>query len=95
MGERSDPNAPRKPGADSRAWLRAIVAGYLIYLGYSLIRDHLKGISSMAPWLSWACGLFFIAAGAAFGFYTWRSWRAAREAAQPSEEPGEDDQPEG
>lgn len=95
MGERSDPHTPRKPGADSRTWLRAVVAGYLVYLGYSLIREQLKGSSAMVPWFAWACGLLFVVSGLAFGWYTWKTWRAASEAAPPEEEQKEDDQPEG
>ena len=95
MGERSDTHTPRSSGADGRAGLRAVVAGYLIYLGFSLIRDHLNGSSVMAPWFAWASGLFFIAAGIAFSFYTWKTWRAASKAAPPAETPKEDDQAEG
>ncbi|MBQ6036829.1 MAG: hypothetical protein IJL43_05895 [Lachnospiraceae bacterium] len=58
------------------AMLRAGVSGYLIYLGYSLIRDQLNGSSAMAPWLTWAAGVVFILAGIGFLFYTWKHYRA-------------------
>ena len=58
------------------ALLRAAVAGYLIYLGVTLIRDRLNGKSAMAPWLAWACGTVFVLAGAAFGWFAWRRYRA-------------------
>ena len=43
----------------NRAILRAVVGAYLIYLGVSLLRDHLGGKSSMAPWFAWVIGIFF------------------------------------
>lgn len=61
--------------------LRAVVAAYLVYLGGSLIRDWLQGGSTLAPWMVWLCGLFFIAAGLGFGLYTWRRWKADAKAA--------------
>ena len=57
------------------AMLRAVVSGYLIYLGFTLIRDMLSGSSDMAPVLGWGCGLLFMLAGALSVFYTWRRWR--------------------
>ena len=68
--------------AKGAAFLRAAVAGYLIYLGYTLLRDHLRGTSTLEPWIAWAAGLGFIAAGAAFGLYVWKRYRAAREEAR-------------
>ena len=58
------------------AIVRAVVAGYLVYLGGSLIYDYLGGSSTMSPVAAWGLGLLFIAAGAGFGVYTWRRWRA-------------------
>ena len=70
----------RKSDARSRAvnmaTLRAVVAGYLVYLGGSVICDLLKGRTSMSPALAWAAGLLFIAAGLGYGFYIWRRWQA-------------------
>ena len=62
--------------AGNIASLRAVVAGYLIYLGVSLVRDRLTGKSDMALWLAWVCCAVFVIAGAAFGWYTWKRWRA-------------------
>ena len=71
--------------------LRAVVAGYLVYLGYTLIRDHLCGTSTLTPWLAWAAGLGFCAAGAAFGLYAWKRYRAALKEAElpPREQPSQ------
>ena len=57
------------------ATLRAVVAGYLIYLGGSLIYGQLKGESEMIPWVAWFFGIFFILAGGAFGIYTWKRYK--------------------
>lgn len=79
------------------ASLRAVVAVYLMYLGVSLVRDRLTGTSDMALWLAWLCGIFFVLAGAAFGWFTWKRWRADtavkpanKEEKQPEEDPPED-----
>ena len=65
-----------KGSAAGMVILRAAVAGYLIYLGYMLIRDHLNGKSTLAPWLSWLFGVLFILAGAGFGWFTYKRYRA-------------------
>jgi TRAP-type C4-dicarboxylate transport system permease small subunit len=74
------------------AMLRAGVSAYLIYLGYSLIRDQLDGSSTLAPWLSWASGVFFVLAGLCFLFYAWKRYRA--ETKQRPAEDGAEDAPE-
>ena len=61
--------------AITMATLRAVVAGYLIYLGGSLIYGQLKGESEMIPWMAWFFGIFFILAGGAFGIYTWKRYK--------------------
>ena len=83
----------RRNKAGSIAALRAVVAGYLFYLGLSMIRDLLRGVSTMSPVFVWIVGLVFIAAAVAFGFYTWKRWRADVEASRfPA--PSEDEAPE-
>jgi TRAP-type C4-dicarboxylate transport system permease small subunit len=75
--------------------IRAVVAGYLVYLGYTLIRDWLRGGSTMSPWVAWGIGLLFCIGGAAFGLYTWKQYRAALKAAElPAEETEEAEPPE-
>ena len=71
--------------AVNMATLRAVVAGYLVYLGGSVIYDLLKGRTSMSPALAWAAGLLFIAAGLGYGFYIWRRWQADSKASDDSE----------
>ena len=74
--------------ARSTATLRGVVACYLVYLGYTLIRDLLRGSSTLPLWAAWAAGLGFCTAGAAFGLFAWKRYRAALEAAKlpPREE---------
>lgn len=69
------------------AVVRAAVAGYLVYLGGSLIWDLRKGSSTLPPAAAWGLGLVFIAAGLAFALYTWRRWK--KDSAD-AEEPEED-----
>ena len=78
--------AQKRTRATNIATLRAVVAAYLVYLGGSLIADYLRGRSGVSPFLAWAPGLLFIAAGIGFGYYTWKTWRAAVAAEPPAEE---------
>lgn len=67
---------PEPRGRESgMALLRALVAGYLIYLGVTMILDRIAGRSEMPLWLSWTCGLLFVLAGVFFGWYTWKRYR--------------------
>ena len=76
------------PRSETAAILRFLVAGYLFYLGVSLIRDRLTGRSTLPGALVWVCGAAFIAAGILFAWFTWRRYRAGR-----TEPPAEDDAP--
>ena len=82
--ERSSVN----PGkAVNMAGLRAVVAGYLLYLGISVLRGQMKGETTLSPLVGWGAGILFIVFALAFGWYTWRQWRAAQDAAcLPAEE---------
>ncbi len=67
--------------------MRAVVAGYLVYLGVSLFRDYLRGDSTLSPLAAWASFLGFCVGGLLFGLYTWKRYQAALEAAKlPPEE---------
>ena len=68
--------------------LRAAAAGYLIYLGITLISDHLSGKSTMAPWLAWCFGVLFVFAGAVFLWYSWKRYRQ-----EMAEQPGASEDP--
>ena len=80
--DRAEYDPQRRSRAGTTLSVRVIAAGYLIYLGYTLIRDLLNGSTTMPVWLSWAAGIGFAAAGAAFGWYTWKRYQADLKAAR-------------
>ena len=90
---------PRKTRISNIAMLRTLVAGYLFYLGFTILRDVMKGEPGSLPvWLLWLCGILFMLTALAFlfmltalafGWYTWRQYRrqtAALEAESAQEE---------
>ena len=64
QGSQGGGRFPMPPLQGEVAALRAVVAGYLLYLGGSLIWDLLKGSSTLPPALAWAAGLGSGTAGA-------------------------------
>ncbi len=77
--------------------VRAVVAGYLVYLGFSLLRGTTDGGTAMPLRLKWFFSLLFIAGGVLFAVYTWRRWRrfsTGQEQSEADEDPGsgEDEQ---
>ena len=77
--------------------VRAVVAGYLVYLGFSLMRGTTDGGTAMPLQLKWFFSLLFIVAGLLFAVYTWRRWRrfsSGQERSETDEDPGsgEDEQ---
>lgn len=54
--------------------VRAVVAGYLVYLGFSLMRGTTDGGTAMPLLLKWFFSLLFIVGGLLFAVYTWRRW---------------------
>ena len=96
-----DENGKNTQSAESRRAvnyfaLRLAVAGYLVYLGFDILRGHLSGASALSPLLSWLCGVGFTAAALAFAFYSWRRYRReCASAADKSGEAPETDEPSG
>ena len=86
-------NSRNRTAAVYKAVLRAAVAGYLIYLGVSMIIDHLNGTSALASWIVWTAGPVFAAAGAVFGWVTWKRYRAETEE-EPAEPEDDEEQTE-
>lgn len=72
----------KRARAGTRATLRAAVALYIVYLGWSVIRGVREGTSAMAPWIGWTAGLVFIAAALGFGVYALRRYRLDLEEAR-------------
>ena len=86
----------KRARAGTAATFRAVVALYIMYLGYKLIRGMLDGTSTMLPWQGWGFGVFFILAGLGVGYYAWRRWHIDVENARlpkPEELPGDEDTP--
>ena len=83
----------KRAQAGVKATFRGVVAAYIIYLGYKVIRE---------PASIWqiAAGVFFIAAALGFGVYTWKRWHLDLEAArlpdedESNEKQNEEDAPE-
>ena len=85
-------DAAKRTRANNLAVLRALVAAYLAWLGFSLIRDCLRGASTLSPAFAWTVGLVFIAAALAFAFYIRRQWKRELAAARlPKPEANEAD----
>ena len=72
----------KRARAGTRATLRAVVALYIAYLGWSVIRGVREGTSTMAPWIGWTAGLVFIAAALGFGIYVLKRYRRELEEAR-------------
>ncbi len=84
----------KRTKANNLAALRALVAGYLAWLGFSLIRDLLRGTSTLSPAFAWTAGLVFIAAALAFAFYIRRQWKRELAAAKLPKPEAEIEDPE-
>ena len=81
MDDRPKYNVQRHNKATMGVSLRAVVALYLAYLGWKVIRSRGEG-TSLAPWMSIAIGLLFIAVAVAFGAYTYRCYQRDLKAAE-------------
>ena len=85
-------DAAKRTRANNLAVLRALVAAYLAWLGFSLTRDCVRGASTLSPAFAWTAGLVFIAAALTFAFYIRRQWKRELAAAKlPKPEANEAD----
>ena len=82
MENKNNDAARERAKAVNRAALRGVICAYLIYLGGSLLRDMLRGESTLSPLIGWGAGLLFVLGGAGFGFFTWRRWKLDVKAAE-------------
>ena len=88
----------KRARAGTAATFRAVVAGYIAYLGWKIATA--EG-STMSPLAAKLIATAFLVAAIAFGVYTWKRWRLAVEAArlpdgeddEPTQEEGEEEQP--
>lgn len=73
----------KRSRADKAAVIRAVVAGYLVYLGFTIATNK---NTDMSPALSRVLGGAFIVIALGFGFYIWKRWRSDVEGALLPEE---------
>ncbi len=80
--------------ANTAFTMRIILAGYLLYLGVDVIRDHLLGRSTLSAPIAWVSGVLFIAAAVIYGHYIWRDRQArsgwTKGTAAPDDTSGDD-----
>ena len=81
---RSGYDAEKLSKAGTKAALRAIVAGYIGYLGYKIATEENTSMKKTAALI---IGAFFIVAAAAVGAYTVYCFRTDRRAARLAAEP--------
>ena len=74
-GQKFEYDIQKRARAGVKATFRGVVAVYIIYLGYQIIRG------GESAWQI-AAGVVFIAAALAFGVYAFRHWRLDVEAAR-------------
>ena len=72
----------RRARAGSSAGLRALVAGYLVYLAWQILRNVRSGETTMTPAVAYAASASFLLAAAAYAVYLVRCWRIEVEAAR-------------
>ena len=83
MGDREQKYDTRKRArADNIAAIRALVAGYLAYLAWQIVKGVRSGESTMTPAVGYAIAALFVLAAAAFTVYLIRQWRLETEAAR-------------
>ncbi len=82
--EKLEYDVQKRAKAGTAALLRAVVALYIAWLGYKVIRGVGEDGSTVPPAAGWIIGIVFIAAALAFGFYIWKRWRADLEDARIS-----------
>ena len=69
-------NEQKRSKASITAVLRAIVAFYLAYLGWTIAQNSGGEDTTMLPWMGWSiCGVFFVVA-ICFGVYTMKRYQA-------------------
>ena len=86
----------RRARAGTGATLRALVAGYLVYLAWQILKGVRSGETTMSPAVGYAAAAFFLLAALAFAVYLVFRWRRDVEAARlpvpdKAEDPAEDE----
>ena len=93
--EKLEYDVQKRAKAGTAATFRGIVAVYIMYLGYNIVKATEDGTSTLPDWAGWTAGVFFIAAALVFGVYIWNRYRRDLEAARlPDDTDGTGDAPE-
>ena len=77
MDKKTQPryNEQKRSKASISAVLRAIVAFYLAYLGWTIAQNSGGEDTTMLPWMGWTiCAVFFVVA-IGFGVYTMKRYQ--------------------
>ena len=83
----------KRAKANISAVLRAIVAFYLAYLGWTIAQNSGGPETTMEPWMGWTFFAVFSAVGIFFGMYTLKRYQIDlknAELAEPGREEGDD-----
>lgn len=64
--------------------LRAVIAGYMLYLAWKLMSNMLNGSGSIPELIVWLVCIVFAAVALGFCVYTWKEFRKSMKAAQVS-----------
>lgn len=78
-------NKPLPKDDKNRASLFAVVAAYLLYMAYEVLRDTANGVSTMSVEGSVACAAFLALGGLGTLAWTIRLWRRAKERKESEE----------
>ncbi len=84
--EKFEYDAQKQARAGTSAIFRAVIAGYIIYLGWSVLRGVLKGTSPVPVWTGWFVAIVFTGGAVAFLVYTWKTWQQDCKAARIQQE---------
>ena len=72
----------RRARAGTSATLRALVAGYLVYLACQIVKGVRTGETSMSPAVGYTAAACFLLAALVFAVYLIRRWKKEVEAAR-------------
>ena len=85
-------NLQRKNKVTTRALLRAVVSGYLLYLSWQIIKGAQSGDSSMSGPVALLIGSVFALTAIVFGIYTWKQYQAGLKGAELTPEELQEEQ---
>ena len=80
--------------AGTRLVLRLAVAGYLVYLAWSILSGALSGETTIPPWGSWAIAAAFTLFALFFSIYSLREFLRTKKASVFPEQPPEEEEQE-